>query len=91
MAYDIGDNSKREAFAGFLKKHGLTRIQRSLFIGHATTALIKDIERFASRIIDTENDCVHIFILTGYENTRTKVVGKPWNEARQSVPTATLI
>lgn len=91
VAYDIGDNGRREAFAAFLKRHGLTRIQRSLFIGHATQALIKDIERYASRIIDKEKDCVHVFMLTSYEDTRIRIIGKPWNEVRETVHTAALI
>ncbi len=80
VAYDIGDNVKREAFAGFLKRLGLERIQRSLFIGRGGGGLVKDIERMARRIIDPCRDCVHIFILSSYEQTRVRVIGTPYNE-----------
>ncbi len=83
VAYDISDNIKREAFANYLKRQGLERIQRSLFIGRGCNALVKDIERMARRIIDLERDCVHIFILYGLEQTKIKVIGRPWSEARE--------
>ncbi len=82
VAYDIGDNVVREAFAGYLKRIGLKRIQRSLFIGRGSTYLVKDIERMARRMINMDNDCVHIFILYSIEQTKVRVIGTPWDEAR---------
>jgi len=81
VAYDISDNIKREAFAGFLKRMGLERIQRSLFIGRGGSSLVKDIERMARRIIDADHDCVHIFMLSAYDQTRIRIIGTPYNEA----------
>lgn len=85
VAYDISDNSVREVLAKFLIRNGLNRIQRSLFIGRGSGQLIKDIERYASKLIDPDKDCVHIFILNDIEYLQTKIIGKPWSESREIV------
>ncbi len=92
VAYDISDNIRREAFAGFLKRQGLERIQRSLFIGRGGSSLVKDIERMARRLIDQSTDCVHIFMLSGLEQTKIKVIGRPWSEVREhGIPAVSII
>ncbi len=79
VAYDIGDHRNRERFARFLMRKGLERIQKSLFIGRGSGQKIKDIVRYASKIIDPSNDCVHVFMLGDNEYLQAKIIGKPWS------------
>jgi len=44
VIYDISDDELRNKVADFLKAKGLVRVQRSAFIGPATTALRRDVE-----------------------------------------------
>jgi len=44
VIYDISDDELRTRVADFLKAKGLVRVQRSAFIGPATTALRRDVE-----------------------------------------------
>ena len=91
VAYDIGDTGKREKFARFLMRKGLERIQRSLFIGRGSGQAVKDIIRYADKLINHDNDCVHIFMLNDYEYLQAKVIGSPWGSGEKIVQVATII
>ncbi len=91
VAYDIGNTVKREKFARFLMRHGLERIQRSLFIGRGSGQVIKDITRYAEKNIDQSRDCVHVFILNDNEYLQAKVIGTPWNRSGEIVQAAVII
>jgi CRISPR-associated protein Cas2 len=60
--YDISDNRRRELIANKLLSMGLTRVQRSVFIGRGGLALAKDIARFAFRHV-SGNDSVVVLVV----------------------------
>ncbi len=91
VAYDISDNGVRESIARFLMRKGLARIQRSLFVGRGSGQVVKDIIRYCEKLIDTNTDCVHIFILNDYEYLQARVIGKPWGESREIVSSIEII
>lgn len=85
IVYDISNDQRRKRLSDYLKTKGLSRIQRSVFIGRLTSALIKDVERVVSRIIDEETDIVHIFPLTDYSLKYMKYYGKPFTDIKHEL------
>jgi CRISPR-associated protein Cas2 len=79
VIYDISDNNDRNRLAEDLKKLGLTRIQRSAFIGSIDSSRLKDLMRVC-RLRTKEDDVVHIVQLCDYDWRKISVIGKPWNE-----------
>ncbi len=78
IVYDIGDNVKRKRFADYLKSKGLSRIQRSVFIGRVTGSTFKDILRAIPRYLDPGRDIVHVFPITDYTLKYMRYYGKPF-------------
>lgn len=84
VVYDISDNSVRERYSNYLKSIGLSRIQRSAFIGRVSSQTLKDLERATKRIVNQETDIVHILTLTTYNYSRIRVIGKPLTQLNRS-------
>ncbi|MCS7109123.1 MAG: CRISPR-associated endonuclease Cas2 [Sulfolobales archaeon] len=80
VIYDISDDDSRTKLADDLKRLGLTRIQRSAFIGNITAATVKEISRVCSHRARGEDDIVHIVPLCDYDWRKSIVIGKPMNE-----------
>lgn len=51
VIYDITDNALRGRVADFLKSQGLTRVQRSAFMGPAVPSLARNVEAGIARLI----------------------------------------
>ena len=77
IVYDISSNAKRKKLSDYLKSKGLSRIQRSAFVGKVTHSILLDIERAIPRYINEEHDIVHIFPITDYTIKYMKTFGKP--------------
>ncbi|MEB3780370.1 MAG: CRISPR-associated endonuclease Cas2 [Desulfurococcales archaeon] len=80
VVYDVSDNSDRLRLSRRLQAMGLSRIQRSAFVGVAQRARVRDIARMASRIINPESDVVHLFTVPEAEWRRVVVLGRPWRQ-----------
>lgn len=78
VIYDISDDSKRLRAARTLETWGMTRIQRSAFIGSMQRARAVDLARRLGMIIDEETDVVHIVALDPREWEAAIVLGKPY-------------
>lgn len=78
VIYDISDDSKRLRASRTLEAWGLTRIQRSAFVGSMQRARATDLARRLSRIIDEETDVVHIVAVDPREWERAIVLGRPY-------------
>lgn len=85
VTYDISNDRDREEFSGHLERLGLTRIQRSVFIGRGNLQLIKDIEKLAKKYIEPSRDCVLIVPIDEYYWRRSRVLGTPFNGNRKLV------
>ncbi len=73
--YDISDNRNRQVVADkLLSKGGLTRVQRSVFVGGrgGGHALAKDLSRYLSRFVSV-NDSL-IIMVVGEESVRSMVI-----------------
>lgn len=80
VIYDISDDERRTAMAKALKRLGLTRVQRSAFIGPAKHALISEVKNAAKRIIDESTDNVQIYPLTPASYNLRIEMGKEFRE-----------
>ncbi|ACL11107.1 CRISPR-associated protein Cas2 [Desulfurococcus amylolyticus 1221n] len=80
VIYDVSSNEKRYNLANYLKTKGLTRIQRSAFIGRIPPSTLLDVERVIPKLIDGSIDVVHVFQLYDTAIQRLKVFGKPLAE-----------
>lgn len=69
--YDISDNRARQRVADRLLAKGLTRIQRSVFIGRGGLALAKDLARYLARLINAGDSLV--IMVVGEESIRTMI------------------
>ena len=79
VIYDISDDSKRLRVARTLEAWGLSRIQRSAFVGVLQRARAADLARRLRRLIDEDRDVLHILAIDGREWERAIVLGRPYN------------
>jgi len=75
VIYDISDNSVRLRVAEKLKSFGLTRVQRSAFVGPGGCALAKDIARMTRRFINPKSDSLIIFVVPDKSVEEAIIVG----------------
>lgn len=83
MIYDISDNKRRFEMAAALKRLGLTRIQRSAFIGPYSSSIVSDIKNVARKIIDPQTDNVQIYPLTPASYRLRVVIGHEFSETQE--------
>lgn len=80
VIYDVSDDGRRFELAAALKRLGLTRVQRSAFVGPCTVALISDVKNVSRRIIDFSTDNVQIYPLTPASYRLRIVVGREFRD-----------
>lgn len=83
VIYDISDDRRRFEMASALKRLGLTRIQRSAFIGPYSSSLVSDVRNAARKIIDPETDNVQIYPLTPASYRMRVVIGHEFSEEKE--------
>jgi CRISPR-associated protein Cas2 len=83
VIYDISDNKRRFEMAAALKRLGLTRIQRSAFIGPYSSSIVSDIKNVARKIIDPQTDNVQIYPLTPASYRLRVVIGHEFSETQE--------
>ncbi|QOJ78818.1 CRISPR-associated endonuclease Cas2 [Infirmifilum lucidum] len=77
VVYDISDNGDRQRLASRLLGLGLTRVQRSAFVGRGGYGHAKDVYRFIQRYVRGEGDSVIIFVVPDESFERALVAGRP--------------
>lgn len=80
VIYDISDDEVRAKLAEDLKRLGLSRIQRSAFMGATNPSALKDLKRVCGLRARGSSDVVHIVQLCDYDWKKIAVIGKPWSE-----------
>ncbi|QIW22814.1 CRISPR-associated endonuclease Cas2 [Sulfolobus sp. S-194] len=73
VVYDISDDEKRNKIARELQRLGLSRIQRSAFIGDIDSQRFKDLVRIMSKLVTGKDDILHIIPL-GLRDWERRVV-----------------
>ncbi|MCE4607883.1 MAG: CRISPR-associated endonuclease Cas2 [Caldisphaeraceae archaeon] len=79
VIYDISSNEKRLKMSKALMQEGLSRIQKSAFVGRAGSALFREIEVKARSIVDEKTDIVHMVRVSELEWNGTKIIGRGVN------------
>jgi len=77
VVYDISNDKVRLRVANKLKYFGLTRVQRSAFVGRGGLALAKDVVRASGKLIDHETDSVIVFVAPDKSVKQALIVGTP--------------
>ncbi len=77
--YDISSDKKRMMVAEALKRLGLTRIQRSVFMGRGGYAKAKDVVRSVRRLLDPEKDSLVVVVVPDNYVRQMMVVGWLWS------------
>ena len=77
VIYDISDDRDRETIARKLKNLGLTRIQRSAFIGRGGKGHAKDVWRAVQRYVKEPIDSLIVFIVPDEVIKQAIVLGVP--------------
>lgn len=85
VVYDVSDDKARAKLAELLQKKGLTRIQRSAFVGELSKTELKDLLRKARQLIDEVNDVLHIIPVCRYDWSKRIIIGRPLNERGRRV------
>lgn len=85
VVYDVSDDKARAKLAELLQKKGLTRIQRSAFVGELSKTELKDLLRKARQLIDEVNDVLHIIPICRYDWSKRIIMGRPLNERGRRV------
>jgi CRISPR-associated protein Cas2 len=78
VVYDISNNAVREEFAKRLQGIGLTRIQRSCFVGRGDVNKVKQVLRLAEKLLDARRDVVHTILLDEYSFKNIRCFGTPF-------------
>ena len=74
ICYDIADDARRSRAAHTLLDFG-SRIQESVFVANLDEELARRMEERLARVMNAEEDRVHIFVLCGACIGRTKAMG----------------
>lgn len=77
VVYDISDDGVRLKASRILEMWGLSRIQRSAFLGSLTRSRAVDLARKLESIIDVKTDVIHIVFIQPQDWSKTIVIGKP--------------
>lgn len=85
VVYDVSDDKSRAKLAELLQKKGLTRIQRSAFVGELSRAELNNLLRKAKQLINEVSDVLHIIPVCRYDWGRRIIIGKPLNERYRRV------
>ncbi|MBB5254781.1 CRISPR-associated endonuclease Cas2 [Sulfurisphaera ohwakuensis] len=73
VVYDISDDEKRNKIAKELQRLGLSRIQRSAFVGDLDSQRFKDLVRIMGKLVTGKDDILHIIPL-GLRDWERRVV-----------------
>lgn len=80
VAYDISDNARRLAVAKRLQRLGLTRVQRSFFVGVGGLEKIKEVIRAVRPLISWDTDCVIIMVVHEEAWRKAVTLGTPYGQ-----------
>ncbi|MCX8189558.1 MAG: CRISPR-associated endonuclease Cas2 [Nitrososphaeria archaeon] len=78
VIYDITEDDLRSDVANACKRYGLTRVQKSAFLGNISSALRKELIATLNQIIrDTENN-IQVYVICRPDLSLKVELGKPF-------------
>lgn len=80
VVYDISDNGIRLKVSELCKRYGLTRIQRSTFLGYLPGTRRKELIAALRRILGDADGNIQVFVICKADLALREVLGKPFEE-----------
>ena len=80
IIYDIVEDKPRTRLAKKLKKYGLQRVQKSVFLGRLESSRFDEISEICIDLIDEETDSVYIFPFCQDDFRKIKVLGQGFDK-----------
>ncbi len=75
VIYDISDDKIRERVAKVCKMFGLSRIQRSAFLGDLTSARRKELSAKLKRVLGKKDGNIQIFVICKPDFALREIIG----------------
>ena len=76
VAYDVADNKRLLKVAKIMEDYG-TRVQYSVFEIHADGAILREIMRRVSGVLEEKEDSVRFYPLCKNCERKTEIIGNP--------------
>ncbi|MFH8038857.1 MAG: CRISPR-associated endonuclease Cas2 [Candidatus Aenigmatarchaeota archaeon] len=80
VVYDISNDDIRLKISDTCKRFGLTRIQRSTFLGYLTSMRRKELITALRRILGDADGNIQVFVICKADLALREVLGKPFEE-----------
>jgi CRISPR-associated protein Cas2 len=81
VVYDISDDSTRLKVSEKCKDFGLSRIQKSAFLGYLDSSQRKELASSLSRILGDGEGNIQLFVICNPDLTLRISIGKPFKES----------
>jgi len=80
IMYAISENKPRAKLSKLCKKYGLTRVQKSIFLGKLDTSRFDELTEHCQGLIDDETDSVYLFPFCQEDFKRIQVLGQGFDK-----------
>lgn len=80
IMYDIAENKVRNRVAKKCKKYGLTRVQKSIFLGKLDINRFDELSEICQEEINEETDSVYLFPFCQEDFRRINVLGQGFDK-----------
>lgn len=80
IMYDIAENKVRNKIAKVCKKYGLTRVQKSIFLGRLDTSRFDELAEYCLDLMDEDTDSVYLFPFCQDDFRRIQVLGQGFDK-----------
>ena len=81
IVYDISSNKTRTRVAKMCLKKGLSRVQKSVFLGSINETQLKSAVSESESLIDKETDSVYIFPFCQEDFKKIRILGQAFDKA----------
>jgi len=82
VVYDISSDRTRTKMAKLCKKRGLTRVQKSVFLGTLNRTEIDEMAMMFKDAIEETGDSVYIFPMCQLDFQKTRLIGQGFDRER---------
>ena len=78
VIYDISDDDIRSKVSDICKRFGLSRIQRSAFLGNISSGARKELVAALRRVLGNADGNIQIFVICNADFSLRITIGKPY-------------
>jgi len=78
VIYDITEDDIRSDVANACKRYGLTRVQKSAFLGNISSALRKELIATLNQIIEGTENNIQVYVICRPDLSLKVELGKPY-------------